>query len=238
MKRKKRAYTSSSDDDVPLASSQVRSAAVPMPGAMNATTVSADGKIRANGKARKLPKTEDSEDDVPLGTKLSANGKSNGKSDRAPPKKRAKKMKTEDEEEASAPEKKPNKRKKASKPKVKKQSDDDSEDDKPLTDRTPKKLKSEPKNRTAKAKKDDSEAPESSAPPTKKGRKEEEEEEEVFKWWEAEDPNGDGSIKWSTLEHSGVLFPPPYDPLPTAVRMKYAGTTPCISSQHMYKWGY
>ncbi|KAF9029059.1 hypothetical protein BDZ89DRAFT_1112826 [Hymenopellis radicata] len=31
------------------------------------------------------------------------------------------------------------------------------------------------------------------------------------------------SVKWNTLEHSGVLFPPPYEPLPSSVKMKYNG---------------
>ncbi|KAK2848481.1 hypothetical protein FQN49_005678, partial [Arthroderma sp. PD_2] len=50
----------------------------------------------------------------------------------------------------------------------------------------------------------------------------EEEEGEEYRWWE--DPSkGDGTIKWTTLEHNGVVFPPPYEPLPTNVKMKYNG---------------
>jgi DNA topoisomerase-1 len=51
--------------------------------------------------------------------------------------------------------------------------------------------------------------------------KKEEEEDEVFKWWENE--QGDGSIKWNTLEHNGVFFPPPYETLPEDVKMMYKG---------------
>ena len=58
--------------------------------------------------------------------------------------------------------------------------------------------------------------------PVKKGRKKKEEEEEVFRWWENQD-EGDGSIKWNTLEHNGVYFPPAYEPLPKNVKMKYDG---------------
>lgn len=51
---------------------------------------------------------------------------------------------------------------------------------------------------------------------------EEGEEEEEYRWWE--DPTkGDGTIKWTTLEHNGVVFPPPYEPLPKNVKMKYDG---------------
>ncbi|KAL4866814.1 hypothetical protein BDV12DRAFT_129729 [Aspergillus spectabilis] len=49
-----------------------------------------------------------------------------------------------------------------------------------------------------------------------------EEEEEEYKWWE--DPTkGDGTIKWKTLEHNGVVFPPPYEPLPKNVKLRYDG---------------
>ncbi|KAJ5483928.1 DNA topoisomerase 1 [Penicillium diatomitis] len=46
--------------------------------------------------------------------------------------------------------------------------------------------------------------------------------EEEYRWWE--DPTkGDGTKKWTTLEHNGVVFPPPYEPLPQNVKMKYDG---------------
>lgn len=50
----------------------------------------------------------------------------------------------------------------------------------------------------------------------------EEEEEEEYKWWENQ-AETDGTQKWTTLEHNGVLFPPSYEPLPKNVKMKYAG---------------
>ena len=52
--------------------------------------------------------------------------------------------------------------------------------------------------------------------------REAEEEEEEYHWWD--DPSkGDGTAKWSTLEHAGVVFPPPYEPLPKNVQMRYDG---------------
>ena len=49
-----------------------------------------------------------------------------------------------------------------------------------------------------------------------------EEQEEEYKWWE--DPTkGDGTQKWATLEHSGLVFPPPYKPLPASVKLVYDG---------------
>jgi len=45
-------------------------------------------------------------------------------------------------------------------------------------------------------------------------------EEDEFRWWE--DPSkGDGTKKWTTLEHNGVVFPPPYEPLPKHVKLLY-----------------
>ena len=51
---------------------------------------------------------------------------------------------------------------------------------------------------------------------------EDEDEEESYRWWE-ENGENDGSAKWETLEHNGVYFPPPYEPLPSDVKMKYNG---------------
>ncbi|KAH8431785.1 DNA topoisomerase 1 [Aspergillus melleus] len=65
------------------------------------------------------------------------------------------------------------------------------------------------------------------AKPAKVVKKEESEEaeegeEEEYRWWE--DPTkGDGTVKWTTLEHNGVVFPPPYEPLPKDVKLKYDG---------------
>lgn len=61
------------------------------------------------------------------------------------------------------------------------------------------------------------------AAPIKEETEEAEEgEEEEYRWWE--DPTkGDGTVKWTTLEHNGVVFPPPYEPLPKDVKMKYDG---------------
>ncbi|KAI1082969.1 hypothetical protein F5B20DRAFT_531072 [Whalleya microplaca] len=67
--------------------------------------------------------------------------------------------------------------------------------------------------------------------PAKKAKKEDSEElaeqaeqeaEEEYRWWEA--PKTDNSVKWTTLEHNGVLFPPPYEPLPKNVKLIYDGT--------------
>lgn len=50
--------------------------------------------------------------------------------------------------------------------------------------------------------------------------KESTEDAEDYKWWE-DDKFGEGSERWQTLEHNGVIFPPPYEPLPSYVKMYY-----------------
>lgn len=49
----------------------------------------------------------------------------------------------------------------------------------------------------------------------------EEEEDEEYKWWENE--NNNDEIKWHTLKHNGVIFPPDYEPLPSHVKLYYDG---------------
>ena len=43
-----------------------------------------------------------------------------------------------------------------------------------------------------------------------------------YQWWN-EPMKGDGTNKWTTLEHNGVVFPPPFKPLPKNVKLKYDG---------------
>ncbi|PNS20401.1 hypothetical protein CAC42_5851 [Sphaceloma murrayae] len=116
---------------------------------------------------------------------------------------------------------------------VKKEDSDD--DDKPLSKKAPvKKIKAEKSQ---------------SSTPVKKVKKEvkkeetqepdEDDEEEQYKWWE--DPTkGDGTRKWETLEHNGVVFPPPYEPLPKNVKLKYNGvpvSLPPESEEVAYFYG-
>ncbi|TFY79589.1 hypothetical protein EWM64_g4425 [Hericium alpestre] len=199
--------TDSSDDDAPLASSQSsfakarKSAAVPMPGAMKATTVSTKA---VNGKKMKpAPSDSDSDsDDQPLGSQVA----SSSKSKKAPAKKKRKLKEESDEEE---PKPKPSSAKRAPKRVKKEEVGSETETPKPA--------------RRGKVK---SEGVDEKKVKAKKKKQGDEEDEEVYKWWE-QDPDqtveGDGTAKWTTLEHSGVIFPPPYEPLPDHVKMKYGG---------------
>nr|VWP00753.1 Adenylate cyclase (EC (ATP pyrophosphate-lyase) (Adenylyl cyclase) [Ganoderma boninense] len=239
LKRKKAVVTeSSSEDDKPLASSQTKSAAAtPKPTAAT--------KKRAARASKAIVESED-DDDVPLAKpKRAANGKGKAapttKGKGRPPKKKAKQesesepdVESEDDVPAPPPKKAPVKGKR--KVKVESEADDESfsEDDKPLKKKratpskkgaTAPKVKAEastdvkPKKRGAKKEED------VDAIPKKGSAKKEEEAEDTYKWWEEQNANRDGSVKWEMLEHNGVYFPPPYEPLPKHVKMKYNGQT-------------
>uniref|UniRef100_A0A914PS50 DNA topoisomerase I n=1 Tax=Panagrolaimus davidi TaxID=227884 RepID=A0A914PS50_9BILA len=58
----------------------------------------------------------------------------------------------------------------------------------------------------------------------KKRKKEKDDKTEVWKWWEEEKDKKKGGTKWTTLIHSGPLFPPAYKPMPKNVNFKYNGS--------------
>ncbi|KAJ7132760.1 DNA topoisomerase I [Mycena crocata] len=241
LKRKKPIYaeSSSSEDDTPLASSPAKlatSAAISMPGAVQATTVPSSSAINGNGKTKsnvsKAELSDDSEDapkrkravpnkdkSKPVKKKMKAAASSSDEDDQpivtkksSAPRKR--KIKIESDAESSADEKPLAKKPAPKKPRTSKVKKEEPASGNELA--TPQKSSVKPK---PKPKKD---AATNGSPVKGKGKKKEEEEEEVFRWWDA-DANGDGSVKWQTLEHHGVIFPPPYEPLPVNVKMKYNG---------------
>lgn len=176
---------------------------------------------KSNGNIAKRPPRvsatqlgEDSDSDTPLGAKLVETKKEIEKA----AEKTAKAIKKKD---ASKPEKKP-----APKAKAKQVKKEESSDDEPLAKKAAptktKKVKAEP-SPVAKGKA-------KATPKSKAVKKEETEEPEDDEdgegdanWWDNPMKN-DGENKWETLQHSGVIFPPPYEPLPKNVKMKYDGT--------------
>ena len=151
----------------------------------------------------------ESDSDQPLGTKL---------------KKEKIKIEQHAKREAQvirADEKKKVQQKDDSKPpkkrlKPKEESDDE---DAPLTKRpAPKKAKVE------KGKAPASASPAKNKAKVKKEQEEEEGdfEEDQYEWWNGP-MQGDGTSKWNDLEHNGVVFPPPFQPLPKNVKLKYNG---------------
>ncbi|KAG8799490.1 DNA topoisomerase 1 [Serendipita sp. 411] len=218
----------SDEDDAPLA---VMTKKVPMPGAHAAAVgaTSSRSNRRSNGKSYKEESSDD--DNVPpISSKASqeddGEDESSDSSDEEPLVKKTAKRAPAANGKAKAPAKK---RKKSSET-----SDEDMDSD-TETEKPTKKAKAPPKKRVKKEVKDedDMDIDEVKSPRPKKESKQkapkakkEEEEEEVFKWWEEdapEDVEGDGSKKWDTLVHAGLLFPPPYIPLPRHVKMLYDG---------------
>lgn len=212
-RRKTKPVSDSEDDDVPL----VKKIKKPIP-----ITAAQIG--------------EDSDDDVPLGQKLQKEKakiekkadqeakqlRANEKSAEARRKFKAEESSDDDvslvkkKNKAAPPVKKEVNGTSSAKKKVKKA--ESSDDDVPLVKKSaPKKVKKEePAPSPAKGK------GKAKAKEVKKEEDDDEEEEEEYRWWE--DPTkGDGTIKWTTLEHNGVVFPPDYEPLPKNVRMLYDG---------------
>lgn len=179
-------------------------------------------------KARRPPKAsaeqigESSDSDVPLNVKLV--------------------KKKESIEKAAAKEAKAIRTKEKVAVKRKPQVDSDSDDDIPLA----KKKVPAKKANGVKKEESDSDAPlakkssakkpkakPAAATPVKKAKgkvkkeeteqdQEAEEEEDEYRWWE-DTAKGDGTKKWDTLEHNGVVFPPDYEPLPKHVKLVYDG---------------
>ena len=202
----------------------------------DAPLVTKNSKGKAIAVAKKPPKVtetaigESEDSDAPLGEKLAK--------EKADIEKRAaKEAKVIRREEKAAVSKKrmkkadsdndsvPLTKKKVSKPQQvngtsapaakKKLKKEDSDDDSPLSKKPIQRKKSQ--------------APIKNESKSKTPKKEEteqdmeaDEQEEEYRWWE--DPTkGDGTTKWTTLQHNGVVFPPPYEPLPKSVKLFYNG---------------
>ncbi|KAI4631563.1 uncharacterized protein J4E87_002268 [Alternaria ethzedia] len=216
--------SSSEDDDKPL-SKRRRTSQQAKPTQDDSESELSDVPL----KARVLPKAsaeqigESADSDVPLATKLT--------------------KKKESIEKAAAKEAKAMRSKEKAAPKRKQKVESDSDDDIPLA----KKKAPAKKTNGVKKEESDSDAPlakkaapkkatkakPAAAAPVKKGKgkvkkeeteqdEEAENEEEEYRWWE--DPGkSDGTKKWDTLEHAGVVFPPEYEPLPKHVKLVYDG---------------
>lgn len=181
-------------------------------------------------RARNIPKAsaeqigETSDSDTPLNTKLV--------------------HKKEEIEKAAAKEAKTIRNKDKAAPKRKPKVESDSDDDVPLAK---KKTPAKKTNGVKKVKKEDSDSDvplakkpaakkgkgkAAATPPAKKGKgktkdedeqdREADEEEDEYRWWE-DTAKGDGTKKWDTLEHNGVVFPPEYTPMPKRVKLIYDG---------------
>ncbi|KZF25965.1 topoisomerase I [Xylona heveae TC161] len=102
---------------------------------------------------------------------------------------------------------------------------EESDDDVPLARKAPAK-KATGKGKTeapAPAKRQPKSDAKSKTPKREQTEEAGEDDEEEFRWWE-NPMKGDGTKKWTSLEHNGVIFPPPYEPLPANVKLLYDGT--------------
>ncbi|BEI81445.1 hypothetical protein CcaverHIS002_0206050 [Cutaneotrichosporon cavernicola] len=221
----KRASALSSDDEKPLSKKpRVSNAAAKKRRVVESDDDSDDDAPAPQAAVNGLDSDSDSEDEKPLARKRvpakpTSNGKaaSNGKpASNAKPASRGKPAADSESSEddmplargrkpATAPAKTASRR---ASTKAKPEPGSSSEDEKPLAKRA----------RAAPAKKTDKK------PAVKKEKKGDEEGDDKYKWWEQEE-NADSSVKWTTFHHHGVLFPPPYEPLPKDVKMKYDGKT-------------
>ncbi|KAF4501680.1 DNA topoisomerase I [Fusarium agapanthi] len=211
----------SSDDAAPLAKRQKKQA-------NRVPESDSDDEPIARARGKKLPPSYDEtalpessgDDDEPLSVKLAQ-------------KKRG--MEKEAEKQAKVIRAKERAKKPAAKNAVK----DESDDDVPLAKSSASKRRSngtaaKRKSNGVKKEESDSDAPiskKAKAKPASSAKKavkaeskkaSESEDEEEYAWWNAPKKEND-DIKWTTLEHNGVLFPPDYEPLPKHVKMLYDG---------------
>ncbi|KAJ8117338.1 hypothetical protein ONZ43_g4233 [Nemania bipapillata] len=208
-KRQRKVVVDDSDSDVPIKS-----------------------KARLPPAADETAVAEDSDDDVPLNQKLvnkrksidkaaEKDAKNLSKAKRPTPKKAIKDESDDDKPLSGAKSRKRVVNGINGKSKSNGVKHEDSDSDTPML----KKAKAAPKTKAKPEQK-----PTGKKPPAKKAKKEqsedpadaEDDEEEEYRWWDQ--AKSDDSVKWQTLEHNGVLFPPEYEPLPKNVKLVYNGT--------------
>ncbi|KAG7137985.1 DNA topoisomerase 1 like protein [Verticillium longisporum] len=201
---------SDSDDDVPIMRKRA--------------------KMPPSYKETALPES-DSDDDQPLSVKLAAK-KASIEADAAKEARaiRAQESKAKkpaakkpikddsDDEPLAKPRRQSNGVGAAKKRVVKDESDSDS--DKPIAKKA---KKAAPAKTPAKGTKAKAATPAKKGRPAKKEESEEAEEDEAVDEWWNEPKKEDDSVKWTTLEHNGVLMDYKYEPLPKNVKLVYDG---------------
>lgn len=186
-----------------------------MPLAAKADVSNRNGQASSSKRARPAVKAEESDDDVPLARTPSGSSRPSrargSKSMREP-------SATESDSDSDVPltAKDGSARKSAKKPTPKKpptprrtrqETEESSDEDLPLAKQT--------KRKRAPAKKRSLSADDGEPTPSIADSNDEDAGQE--------NPEGDGTKKWDTLEHNGPMFPDPYTPLPDGVKLKYDG---------------
>lgn len=204
----------SSDEDVPLASMNGAS----KPASVDDSDLSEDDKPLAKSTRRTASTNGTVKSENTASRTASDEESAQESSDEDVP--LAKKTKVAAAKKVAAPRKKAAAEPKKGRGKAKKE-ESDSDDEKPLKAMRGKgkaAVKAEVKDEKPKGRKKKTDA------------EQQDEEDDAYKWWEAQ-AEGDGSSKWTTLEHNGVLFPPDYQPLPKNIRMKYNGKAVTLSHE-------
>ncbi|TDZ13177.1 DNA topoisomerase 1 [Colletotrichum spinosum] len=227
---------SESDDDVPMAKRQKTK--------KRAVDSDSDNEPLTSRRGRNLPPSykdtatleDSSDDDVPLGAKLAktkadiekAAAKearsiraSDAKAKKATPKKA---VKDESDDDVPLAKSATSKRQSNGASTTKKKANgvkSESDSDVPIAAKA-KRGASKPANKGKAAAPAKAPAKKASAKAKAESEAPDEEEEEEFEWWNAPKKEDD-SVKWTTLEHNGVLFPPEYTPLPKNVKLHYDG---------------
>ncbi|CEP17406.1 hypothetical protein [Parasitella parasitica] len=116
---------------------------------------------------------------------------------------------------------------------IKREIKSDSEDEIPLAQKKKalKKTKSEPMDVDKPSRKRQADTKATPAKPGKKVKKDADDP-NFYKWWEEEqntEIESDDSVKWTTLQHNGVMFPSEY--VPHGVKMKYDGQPITLSPE-------
>lgn len=229
-KRKALSDETSSGDDRPLILSppkQSKAVAISKPRAIQATTgPSSSVPIKRSRKSKLQESDEDStqEDESPSDSDVAIAKKKpvkkRGASTKAKAPKKKAKVESGSDDDAILNSSKAKGRTKRIVKKVESDAESDKESEKP-------KAKPRAKKGNGKIPKDEdspSKETKGAKSATVKAREDAlKEEEAIYKWWEAKQAEGDNTVKWTTLEHNGVIFPAPYEPLPDHVKMKYNG---------------
>jgi DNA topoisomerase-1 len=171
-----------------------------------------------------IPKNDDSssEDDIPLAQR------NNVKRVAQKPKVTENDSSSSDDDDVPLAQRKLTKKPSLKKDVKEEESSDD--DDVPLAQKHAAKVKAEPMDVDKPSKKRPLDTPTEGKVKREKKVKKEEDDPTLYKWWEEQQPMvEDDSIKWTTLEHNGVLFPPEY--VPHGIKMKYDGKPITLSPE-------
>ncbi|KAI8800083.1 hypothetical protein BJ742DRAFT_843064 [Cladochytrium replicatum] len=171
-----------------------------------------DGEISTNGGAKRGLKgssDDEDDDDLPLAKRIKVKNENGVKAEKdVKAEKNGTKANGSSTSKKAAAKYEPKKTKKESAVKGEPKATTTRKRKEPAADASPKKSKKSKKDSEANGDGGD-------------GEGEGDDEDEMNKWWETFGSQEDNSVKWSTLEHNGPYFAPPY--VPHGIKMLYDG---------------